>query len=114
MDSFARPHSPPADAWFRAHDDWFEDPCATAEERAARRRDRHRRWIASISDGDWDRLAARADAVMAGGTFTRLDDLDADIAIGVYRDGERHQPNGERLGVLRGCVLRAWRKERRR
>jgi hypothetical protein len=48
---------------------------------------------------------------MAGGTFTRFDDLDAEIAIGVYRD-EPHQPNGERFGTLRGCVLRAWRKRR--
>ena len=42
MDPSARPHGPPADAWFRHHDDWFEDAWATAEERAVRRRDRHR------------------------------------------------------------------------
>ena len=80
----------------------------TPEEGRARRRERHRRWIASLSERDWDRLARAADETMAGRRRSRFDDLDAPIAVGVVDPRERQQPNGERFGVLRGCILMAW------
>jgi hypothetical protein len=115
----ARPpvYFPPDDQWrwetgtgHRTFGEWHEDPWADPADKARRKRERHQRWIASISDRDWERLARRADAVTAGGSFARMDDLDARIAIGVYDARAGHLPNGERFGILRGCVLMAWRK----
>ena len=74
---------------------------------------RHKAWIASISDRDWRQLAERADQVLAGGNFARLEDLDAIIAIYVAAPTEKHRPNGEQFGTLRGCVLMAWPKTQR-
>ena len=97
----------------RTFGDWHEDPWASPEDKAARRRERHARWIASISDRDWQRLAELADKAVAGQPAARLDDLDAIIAIGVHPVAASHPPNGERLGTLRGCMLLAWRKNPR-
>lgn len=83
----------------------------SAEEREARRRERHKRWIASLSDRDWDRLAAMADSVLAGQRFARVADLDAPIYVGVIDPEEKHPPNGERFGKLRGAVLMGWDQE---
>lgn len=98
----------------RTFGEWHEDPWADPEDKARRRHERHARWIASISERDWRRLAALADRRAAGVSTVRLDDLDASIAIGVHPIGASHPPNGERFGVLRGCILLAWRKEPRR
>lgn len=97
---------------WRTFGEWHEDPWAPPEDKARRRRERHARWIASISERDWTRLATLADRAMAGDGSIRLDDLDASIAIGVYPADARHMPNGERFGTLRGCALVAWRKGR--
>lgn len=80
----------------------------TAEQREALRRARHRRWIASLTDRDWERLARRADDTLAGGQFAKISDLDADIAVYVAHPDNTHPPNGERFGVLRGCPLLGW------
>jgi hypothetical protein len=101
---------PALDSHLRRHNDWFEDPWAAPHVKARRRVERHRRWIASISDRDWTRLAERADQVLAGRDFARFDDLDAPIAIAVCDARKRHMPNGERFGELRGCVLLAFAK----
>lgn len=109
-------HLPPA-RWetgvgpFRSFDDWTEDPWAPREDVERRRRDRHKRWIASISERDWARLAERADQVLTGRNFARFEDLDAPIAIGVVDPRQRWMPNGERFGMLKGCILMAWRKD---
>ncbi len=103
---------PPLDSHFRRHDDWFEDPWAAPNVRERRKAERHRRWIASLTDRDWARLAERADQVNAGQNFARFDDLDAPIAVGIYDPKAGHLPNGERFGTLRGCVLMAWQKGR--
>ena len=68
------------------------------------------RWIASISAADWERQAAVADLVLAGESCARLDDLDASIAIGVFDLDRDREPNGERFGRLKGCILMAWPK----
>jgi hypothetical protein len=101
---------PSLDSHFRTHNDWHEDPWAAPAVKARRRRERHARWIASISDRDWKRLAARADVVLAGARLARFDDLDAPIAVYVAHPGDTHLPNGERFGELRGCPLLAFRK----
>ena len=95
---------------WRTFGEWHEDPWADPADKALRRAERHARWIASISDRDWQRLADLADYAVAGNPNVRLDDLDACIAIGVHPIGERHGGNGERFGTLRGCVLMAWPK----
>lgn len=91
------------------YNDWFECPFSPPEVQARRKRERHARWIASISERDWTRLAERARLVMAGQQFARFDDLDAPIAIAVVGPEER-APNGERFGELSGCVLMAFQK----
>jgi hypothetical protein len=78
--------------------------------RARRKIERRRRWIAGTSERDWVRLAERAEQVLAGGAFARMGDLDAPIAIAVCDLRERHLPNGERFGTLKGCVLLAFPK----
>jgi len=83
----------------------------TPEEREARRRERHRRWIAALSDRDWTRLRFVADEVLSGREHRRIEGLDAPIYIGVYGPTKAHLPNGERFGTLRGCVLMAWEKD---
>jgi hypothetical protein len=95
----------------RTFGEWHEDPWANPEDKARRRRERHARWIASISDRDWHRLADLADQALGKISVERLDDLDATIAIGVHAITESHPPNGERFGVLRGCMLLAWPKD---
>lgn len=97
----------------RWHNDWFRDPYSSPEVQERRKRERQARWIASISERDWDRLAERAAAVMAGARIGRFDDLDAPIAIAVIHPAEK-MPNGERFGVLGGCVLMAFQKGRPR
>ncbi|MDE2488810.1 MAG: hypothetical protein KGO51_15570, partial [Alphaproteobacteria bacterium] len=47
------------------------------EERQQRRRARHRRWISSLSERDWARLARQADLVASGQAQARIEDLDA-------------------------------------
>lgn len=86
--------------------DW--DYAKTPEEARARRRERRQRWIDSLSERDWDRLARAADETLAGRPRARFDDLDAPIAVGVVDPRTNHQPNGERFGMLRGCILMAW------
>lgn len=93
----------------RWHNDFFEDPYSSPEVKARRKRERHARWIASISDRDWARLKERAELTIAGQSFGRFDDLDAPIAIAVVHPDEK-MPNGERFGVLACCVLLAFRK----
>lgn len=100
---------PPLNSDFRLHSDWFQDPWAAPEVQERRKRERQARWIASISERDWKRLAERADQVTAGKAFARFTDLDAVIDIAVVGPRER-PPNGERFGELRGCVLMAFRK----
>ncbi len=78
--------------------------------RQRRKVERQQRWIASLSDRDWARLAERAEQVNTGQNLARFDDLDAPIAVGVYDPKAGHLPNGERFGTLRGCVLMAWAK----
>jgi hypothetical protein len=96
----------------REFGEWSEDPWADPADKARRRRERHRRWIASLTPRDWERLAAAADRVMAGELLTRFDDLDAPIAVLVWDPRESHAPSGERVGTLRGCELLAFRKAR--
>ena len=103
-----RGDGPPLDSPFRRQNDWFEDPWAAPHVRHRRKFERQRRWIASISDRDWVRLAERADQVAAGRSFARFEDLDAPIAIGVYDSRASHLPNGERFETLRGGILMAW------
>jgi len=83
----------------------------TPEERDARRRERHRRWIAALTDRDWTRLRLMADEVLSGQKHSRIEDLDAPIHVGVYSPTKAHLPNGERFGTLRGCILMAWDKD---
>ena len=80
----------------------------TPEQREVIHRARHRRWIASLTDRDWERLARRADETLAGARFAKIGDLDAPIAVYVAHPKDTHLPNGERFGVLRGCPLLAW------
>lgn len=107
------------------HPDSYDVPClwqmppnyaakaaASSDKRRAEAAVRHRRWIASISGRDWARLAKRADLVLAGSRFARIDDLDAEISIYVASPAETHPPNGERFGVLKTCPLLAWPKGR--
>jgi hypothetical protein len=96
---------------WRTFGECHEDPWAAPADKARRRGERHTRWIASISERDWTRLAERADLVLAGGIFARIEDLDAPIAIYVAHPNERHRPNGERFGTLKGCILLAFRKD---
>lgn len=104
-----RGSGPPLSSHFRMHSDWQEDPWAAPEVKARRKRERHARWIASISARDWERLAMRADQEMAGQRFARFSDLDAVIDVAVGAPGAR-LPNGEVFGELRGCKLLAFRK----
>ena len=86
----------------------------TPVERRRQKVERHRRWIASLTECDWERLACAADETLAandrvrGVCRARIDDLDASIAVAVIDPGEAHPPRGERFGVLRGCILMAW------
>ena len=45
---------------------------------------------------------------LAGGNFAKIGDLDSAIAVYVAHPDNKHLPNGERFGVLRGCPLLAW------
>ena len=83
-----------------------EEPTPVQTE--ARRRACHRRWIDSLTARDWERLARRSDETLAGGRFAKIGDLDAAIAVYVAHPQDKHLPNGERFGVLRGCPLLAW------
>lgn len=97
----------------RTFGEWHEDPWAPPEDKARRRAARNRRWVASLTERDWVRLAALADTAATGRPTVRLDDLDAPIVVGVYPIDQSHGPNGARFGTLRGCVLMAWPKEHR-
>lgn len=104
------PAYPGVAAHLLRYNDWFECPYSPPEVRAGRKRERHARWIASITARDWERLAERGAAVMAGEHFARFDDLDAPIAIYVGHPGDTHPPNGERFGTLSGTILMAFQK----
>jgi hypothetical protein len=98
---------------WRTFGEWHEDPWADPADKQRRREERHARWLASISDRDWRRLAKAAEDELAGKSRPRFDDLDAPIAIGVVNLASERMPNGERFGELNGCALFAWRKGRR-
>lgn len=97
----------------RTFNDWIEDPWAAPADQARRRRERHARWIASISARDWERLSALVDQVTDVYNPARLDDLDADIAIGACSPGAEHRFSGQVFGRLRGYPLLAWPKARK-
>jgi len=96
----------------RTFNDWVEDPWAPPEDKARRRRERHARWIASISARDWDRISALVDQVTGISSPARLDDLDACIAIGVRAPDARGGTSGQVFGSMRGVQLLAWPKAR--
>ena len=79
----------------------------TPKQREARRHTRHRRWITSLTDREWERLAQPADETLAGGRFAKIGDLDGRVAVYVAHPNDTHLSNGERFGVLRGCPLLA-------
>jgi hypothetical protein len=119
MDIDGNPPETPMIRWetgyppHRTFGEWHEDPWADPADIQRRKVERHKRWIASISESDWKRLADLADRSMAGEGTTRLDNLDSHIAIGAYPETMSHPPNGERFGTLRGCTLMAWPKATR-
>lgn len=95
---------------FRTFNDWIEDPWGDPAEKRRRRAARNRRWTASLSDRDFERLAAAAGQVSPLQPGIVFADLDAPIRVGVaHPDSARHF-NGERFGALRGMVLMAWPK----
>lgn len=110
-DGISYPGSPDINSPFRAWSDWNADPWALPHVTAARRKERNARWVASLSDRDWERLARLADT-SDGIVPAALADLDAPIRVGVMPLGQSH--SGERFGTLRGMQLVAWPKERPR
>lgn len=96
----------------RTFNDWVEDPWADDADRARRRRERHARWIAGISERDWTRLSDLVDQVTPVSSPARLDDLDAAVAIGTCAPGDETRFSGEMFGRLRGHPLLAWPKAR--
>jgi hypothetical protein len=109
-DEVWEPGTAPFDSHFRRHNDWFEDPWAAPEVKARRKRERHARWTASISEHDWVRLRDRAGLVLGGQSFARFMDLDAVIDVAVCHLRDR-LPNGDQFGELRGCPLLAFPKQ---
>lgn len=78
----------------------------TPEQREAERRERHKRWLSSLTDRDWARLSALADQVTPGFCPARIEDLDAPgIAVGVCLSGREGYTSGERIGSLRGGAV---------
>jgi hypothetical protein len=63
--------------------------------------ERRKRYIAALSDRDWNRIRALAREVTPGYTPARLDDLDAKtIAVGVTQPGGESYVSGERIGEI--------------
>lgn len=87
--------APPANSPLRAWNDWQEDPWAPPEVKAQRRRERHARWIASLSDRDWERLAVLVDQVDGASGPAALNDLDAPIRVGAAHPDEAGRFSGE-------------------
>lgn len=104
------PVIPGLDLKYRMHNDWQEDPWASPEVKARRKRERHARWIASLSERDWTRLRERAELVLQGQKFARFSDLDAGFDVFVADPGDTHPPNGERFGTLAGAILLAFQR----
>jgi hypothetical protein len=74
-------------------------PAAVREHERA---ERHKRWIAELSDRDWTRIRALARQVTPEYVPARLDDLDArGLAVGVAWAGAETRTSGERIGSLR-------------
>ena len=83
------------------------------EVREAEIRERHKRWIASLSDRDWDRIRALAREVTPQFSPARLDDLDAKgLAVGVCPVGQERWCSGERIGAVRNgeVAVLVWEK----
>jgi hypothetical protein len=97
----------------RTFNDWVEDPWAAPADKARRRRERHARWVVSISERDLQRISDLVDQVTDGHLPARLDDLDASIAVGVRPPNAGGGTTGEKFGTLRGVDLLAWPKARR-
>ena len=73
-----------------------------AEVIEAEARERHKRWLALLTEGDWLRIRALAKQVRPGYSPARLDDLDATtLAAGVCAVGDEHLFSGERVGTVR-------------
>lgn len=66
------------------------------------RRERHKRWIASLSERDWARIAELAERVTPRSWPARLEDLDAPgIAVACWPADQPAGTSGERIGRLR-------------
>lgn len=94
--------------------EWAFDPWGSAEARRAWDHARKRRWIASLTARDWDRLAAAADQARAdlarGRSGGSINDLDAPIRVGLCVPEEVCRFSGVKFGELRGFALLAWPK----
>jgi hypothetical protein len=105
--------APHPDSPFRRVSEWSDDPWALPEDRERRRVERHRRWIASITPRDWERIATAAAGVSRRTPMIPLNDLEASIRIGICPPEDVHLYNGQRFGTSRGLALVAWPKDRR-
>ena len=87
----------------------------TPEERERQRKERVRRWIASLTERDWARIQAEAEALSVNNHPAAIADLDAPIRVQSVWPGEERWSNGERFGVLKRkdgseVVLLGWEK----
>lgn len=105
--------APPANSPFRTFNDWQEDPWAKREDVERRRRERHKRWIASITARDWERLDQIANQICNMRPVAGLDDLDAPIRIGLIAP-DHPLGTGQRFGTFRGFIMVAYQKDSRR
>lgn len=85
-----------------SRDDPYGSPWQTPEEREARRKVRHARWLASLTDADWLKLGEAADRVSVSCPGIPVDGLDAPLRALVCEVGWEVHFNGERIGTLKG------------
>jgi hypothetical protein len=91
---YSRPASPEVERLWRLM-------YPTPEEQRARIRARHQRWIAALSDRDWQRI--RELQIAPAHMGAALHDLDAPgLSVAIVAAGDERRVSGERIGTLHG------------